>query len=74
MPLLAMICRGTNLSTPEAEAVTTPLSLFCSLLSNALFSVHDKEFYEEEGKRLFLALSLEMFLELLHFPRRFSLF
>jgi len=48
--LLELISRGTNLSLQEANAINPLLSLLSSLLSNALFSVHDNEFYGEEGK------------------------
>ena len=48
--LLDLVCRGTHLSTREANAITPLLSLFSSLLSNTLFSVHDNEFYGVEGK------------------------
>ena len=50
IPLLELISRGTNLSTQEASAITPLLSLFSSLLSSTLFSVHDNEFYGVEGK------------------------
>ncbi|XP_068726665.1 ubiquitin-protein ligase E3C-like [Montipora capricornis] len=57
--LIDLISRGTNLSTQEAELITPLLSLLSSLLSNALFSVHDNEFYGEEGQRnSFLPFSL----------------
>lgn len=49
--MLDLISRGTNLSMLEANAITPLLSLLSSLLSNALFSVHDNEFYGEEGKQ-----------------------
>ena len=49
IPLLDLISRGTNLSTQEASVITPLLSLFSSLLSNTLFSVHDNEFYGVEG-------------------------
>lgn len=48
--LLELLSRGTNLSMQEAGAITPLLSLLSSLLSNALFSVHDNEFYGEDGK------------------------
>ena len=48
--LLELMSRGTNLSMQEAGAITPLLSLLSSLLSNALFSVHDNEFYGEDGK------------------------
>ncbi|XP_067028528.1 ubiquitin-protein ligase E3C-like [Acropora muricata] len=57
--LLHLISRGRNLSTEEAGLVTPLLSLLSSLLSSALFSVHDNEFYGEEGQRsYFLPFSL----------------
>ena len=49
IPLLDLISRGTNLSSQEASAITPLLSLFSSLLSSTLFSVHDNEFYGVEG-------------------------
>lgn len=57
--LLDLISRGRNLSIEEAGLVTPLLSLLSSLLSSALFSVHDNEFYGEEGQRSsFLPFSL----------------
>ncbi|KAK2569745.1 Ubiquitin-protein ligase E3C [Acropora cervicornis] len=57
--LLDLISRGRNFSTEEAGLVTPLLSLLSSLLSSALFSVHDNEFYGEEGQRSsFLPFSL----------------
>ena len=50
--LLDLISRGRNLSTEEAGLVTPLLSLLSSLFSRALFTVHDNEFYGEEGKTL----------------------
>ena len=49
IPLLDLISRGTNLSSQEASVITPLLSLFSSLLSSTLFSVHDNEFYGVEG-------------------------
>ncbi|KAJ7357797.1 Ubiquitin-protein ligase E3C [Desmophyllum pertusum] len=58
--LLDLVCRGTHLSTREANAITPLLSLFSSLLSNTLFSVHDNEFYGVEGQRSsFMPFSLK---------------
>lgn len=60
IPLLDLICRGTDLSTQEAGAVTPLLSLLSSLLSSTLFSVHDNEFYGVEGQRSsFMPFSLK---------------
>lgn len=60
IPLLELISRGTNLSRQEADAITPLLSLLSSLLSSALFSVHDHEFYGEEGQRsCFMPFSLK---------------
>ncbi|CAH3047243.1 unnamed protein product [Porites evermanni] len=58
--LLELLSRGTNLSMQEAGAITPLLSLLSSLLSNALFSVHDNEFYGEDGQRSsFMPFSLK---------------
>lgn len=60
IPLLGLISRGTNLSTQEASVITPLLSLFSSLLSSTLFSVHDNEFYGVEGQQSsFMPFSLK---------------
>ena len=45
----------------EAGAITPLLSLLSSLLSNALFSVHDNEFYGEDGKMAVTILFVTFF-------------
>ena len=60
--LLELLSRGTNLSMQEAGAITPLLSLLSSLLSNALFSVHDNEFYGEDGKMAVIILFVCFFL------------
>ena len=59
--LLELLSRGTNLSMQEAGAITPLLALLSSLLSNALFSVHDNEFYGEDGKMAVIILFVCLF-------------
>ena len=54
--LLELLSRETNLWIQETGAITPFLSLLSSLWSNAPFSVHENEFYGEDGKMAVIIL------------------
>lgn len=50
--LLQMVNHGSNLRNWEAECIAPLLAVFCFLLANLLFSLHDIDFRSHDAGQL----------------------
>ena len=56
MALLQLISRASVMTMEERNRIVPLLSLFCSLFSHSLLSLHDAEFYEDDSGEMLTML------------------